>query len=370
MARRRVGRGRIGDFTRHWSVAQWIVFVLVTWAVLLTAAIWFARPFTRRELFLTIAGEFIATSVMAILVGPAFKRAVESFTALRAHVEATAGGYSSFPDVGTYLNKLASARSHVCILDTFSFLIEPAHAPAFRAAVTKALDRHVHVRILLVAPASEAAAGRRKTLSEGDAGVSTEVFDENLASNLSTLSQLLTERTREALGKLEVKLYKADPAVAYHRIDETALISFYPVGDRAERSPQLEATVASPFGSMVDRRFEEIWHDVESMPLPDYYTCTVHVRTNGQTQSFRQIGFVRIDQDSFLATRDFDLVAAIFNSKEATVTWTDDGTQADYRVEHIEEGRARTRIHRAAVEKYGEHREARQYFLLKPRENQ
>ena len=123
MARRRVGRGRIGDFTRHWSVAQWIVFVLVTWAVLLTAAIWFARPFTRRELFLTIAGELIATSVMAILVGPAFKRAVESFTALRAHVEATAGEYSSFPDVGTYLNKLANARSHICILDTFSFLI-------------------------------------------------------------------------------------------------------------------------------------------------------------------------------------------------------------------------------------------------------
>ncbi|HEV3171768.1 MAG TPA: hypothetical protein VGZ32_15560 [Actinocrinis sp.] len=344
------------------------MFGVLIWAVLLAAAILLSLPFTRRELFLTVAGEFIATSIMAILVGPVFKKAVESFTALRAHVEATAGEYSSFPDVGTYFTKLAAARSHICILDTFSFLIEPAHAAEFRAAVTRALRKNVHVRILLVAPDSEAAAARRKTLSEGEAGVPTEVFDENLASNLSTLSQMLADRTRDAAGRLEVKLYKVDPAVTYHRIDETALISFYPVGARAERSPQLEATVASPFGSMVDRRFEEIWHDLESMPLLDYYTCTVHVRTNGQAQSFRQIGFVRIDQDRFLATRDFDLVSAVFNSREASVTWTDDGSELDYRVEHIDEGPARAQVHRAAVEKYGERREARQYFLLIPRD--
>jgi hypothetical protein len=367
VARRRKGRGRIGEFIRHGSVTQWIVFVVVTWAVLLTVAIWFARPFTRRELFLTIAGEFIATSVMAILVGPAFKRAVESFTALRAHVEATAGEYSSFPDVRTYFTKLAGAHSHIRILDTFSFLIEPAHALEFRAAVTNALRKYVNVRILLVAPDSEAAAARRKTLSDGEAGVPIEVFDENLASNLSTLSQMLADRTADAPGKLEVKLYKVDPAVAYHRIDETALISFYPVGARAERSPQLEATVASPFGSMVDRRFEEIWHDLESVPLLDYYTCTVHVRTNGQTRSFRQIGFVRIDEDRFLATRDFELVSAIFNSREASVTWTDDGTEAEYTVAHIDDDSARTRVHQVAVEKYGA-RESRQYFLLKPRD--
>lgn len=318
---------------------------------------------------LNTAGDIVGATIMATTVVPIFARARASFITLREQVaQATAWEYPGFPEASSYCAKMSDATSDIWILDTFSFLIEPENAPDFRAAVTKALDNNVTVRVLLVAPGSEAAIARRKTLSEGRAKLPPVKFDLNLSSNLSVLFQMLGEQSSRTHGSLEVKLYKIDPAVAYHRIDNMSLVAFYPIDTRAENSPQLEVAVTNPVGSLVSRRFDEIWQS--SIYLLDYYTCTVKFTDNGQSQSFTEIAFVDAGGKRLLLSSDPAFIAAV-NRQRVVIRWGIDGAdgmESHYDVEPVLSGPLLPQARDAARRKYGQP-DGHQFFELRSRQS-
>lgn len=173
-------------------------------------------------------------------------------------------------DRDAFIEHVANSRRVVCILTTWTNLLDGTHRDRFLSAVRVALHRGVLVQVLLLHPASKAADLRGEEL-QGREDVSRSIMD-----NLRCLERFRREELSERMGQhLQVRLYSASPSVLYYRWDDTASLSFHALGRLAADAPKLEAPVTTPWADFAQRRFEELWHDPMTASLDRYLRLPV-----------------------------------------------------------------------------------------------
>jgi len=318
-----------------WSAAAG-VGVAVLGALLLGS-----RPFDWHSLWLNTAGDVTGAIIMGLAVLPVVRASRERFTAYaqRAVLQASAFELNEFPDPADFLDQIRNANVGVDILDTCSFLMDRRNDAAFRAAVLEGNAR-THIRVLLADPGSETARARQEQLPET-------AFASDLRHNLALLFDLL-DHAHNRGGRLQVRLYTIDPAIAYYRTDNLAIMSFYPVSARADEGPQLQVNVFSPIGNMAQQRFDEFWEH-KSVLL---YTCTVVIESG---HTFQEIGFLDApDGARYLATRDEHLIRALVGRDRLQAGFPGETGLTEYSFKSLEESSPRfSGIYDEVEAKYG-----------------
>lgn len=198
-------------------------------------------------------------------------------------------------DQSAFIQHIAGARASVSIMETWTGLLDPQFKTEFLTALRSALARDVTVRLLLLDPDSAATEQRAEELPGRDVRRS---IMENLRDLVWFQRRDLTDAMRE---RLTIRIYSASPAVQLYRWDDKAFISFFPVGELAYDTPQLEAYLATPWGEFVLRKFDELWNDPKTRPLSHYLALPVTVIPDGGTPQECDIEFVRLEDDRYVA---------------------------------------------------------------------
>ena len=319
------GRQTAKRLTGWRRLLAWSVAATVGLAILGTL-LFGSRPVDWRALWLNTAGDVTGAIIMGLAIVPVFRISRERFTAYaqRAVLQASAFELNEFPDPADYLDQIRRANVVVDILDTCSFLMDRRNSAAFRAAVL-AGGNQTRIRVLLARPGSDAARTRQEQLPDT-------AFARDLRDNLALLFDLL-EHGKNRGGRLEVRLYTIDPAIAYYRTDNVAVMSFYPVSARADQGPQLQVNVFSPIGNMAQKRFEEFWEKSDS--LAGLYTCTVLLDSG---RGFDGIGFLAAqDGATYLATREDSLIRALVGRDRLQARLPGDDGLVRYTFKSLEE---------------------------------
>jgi hypothetical protein len=256
-------------------------------------------------------------------------------------LQASAFELNEFPDPADFLNQIRHANVRVDILDTCSFLMDRRNGAAFQQAVLESGSR-TKIRVLLARPGSDTARARQEQLPDT-------AFARDLQDNLALLFNLLDHEKNRG-GRLEVRLYTIDPAIAYYRTDNLAIMSFYPVSARADQGPQLQVNIFSPIGNMAQQRFEEFWEKSDS--LSQLYTCTVVLDSE---RSFDGIGFlITEDGATYVATREDRLIRALVGRDRLQVRLPTDSAPTHYTFKSLEEYNPRfSGVYAEVVAKYG-----------------
>jgi hypothetical protein len=178
-------------------------------------------------------------------------------------------------DYPRFITEVGGSQSVVEILETWTGLLEAPYLERFLDAVRGALRRRVSVRILLLHPDSNPAEQRTEELGGHDVRSA-------IMTNLRDLHRFWhVELTAELRERLDIRVYDAMPSVQLYRWDDKAFISFYPLGQLAYDTPQIEAFMATPWGEFVQARFDELWTGRETLPLRDYMTLEMRVHHDG-----------------------------------------------------------------------------------------
>ncbi len=144
------------------------------------------------------------------------------------------------------------------ILDTFTALTD--NYPEFKDAAMTAIKKRTKIDVLLIHPYSIGAQKRAEQLKD-PIDIAQEV-NKNLRQFYAFCSGL------EAKDKpyLEIRLYSALPSISLYHCNDWAYISLFPIGERGDESPNLKVPVDNPFGSYVDKTFEQLWHGTPKAP--------------------------------------------------------------------------------------------------------
>jgi len=196
-------------------------------------------------------------------------------------------------DQDQLVTNIATARTEVAVMETWTGLLEESHRDRFLTALTAALRNGVEVRILLLDPESAAAAQRAEELHHTQ--VPLLIMD-----NLRHLYHLRRGLDPLTARQLQVRVYDASPSIQLYRWDEKAFISFFPVGVRAYDARQIEAFMASPLGEFVAGRFEELWGDRTTRRMDDFMALPVTIRLDRADLATSEAHFVRLGDHQFV----------------------------------------------------------------------
>jgi hypothetical protein len=195
-------------------------------------------------------------------------------------------------DHDAFIDHVAASRSIVCILSTWTFLLEDPYRRRFLSAVGTALNRRVSVQILLLDPMSKGAESRGEELHLRRESVSALIV-----SSLRHLDQFRTEAINDRMRQhLQVRIYSASPSVMYYRWDNRAYISFFAIGRMAENAPKLETFMTTPWADFVRDRFEELWNHPTTATLDRYLRVGLCLRDRTGNESEFEVEYVTIDR--------------------------------------------------------------------------
>lgn len=289
------------------------------------------RSFRRRTRHAVVVLVLVAASV-GLLVGAAFLRGYWYDLALNLGAslvlviatylifnplfsELAAASIQEHPrlDYPRFIHEVSASQAVVHILETWTGLLEAPYLERFLDAVRVALDRGVTVRILLLDPDSNAA--RQRTEELGGHDVPTAI-----TTNLRDLYRFWrTELTDATRRRLDIRIYDAMPSVQLYRWDDKAFISFYPLGQLAYDTPQIEAFMATPWGEFVQAKFEELWSGRETQRLADHMTLRMSLAHHGTDLGTCQGDFVTLDGVSYVHAADLVNHVIRYGRDEVTV---------------------------------------------------
>ncbi|WP_322780187.1 AfsR/SARP family transcriptional regulator [Frankia sp. Cas4] len=198
-------------------------------------------------------------------------------------------------DPAYFISRAAASRRIVRVLNTWTDLVAPQHEPGFATAVGSALDGGALVQILLLDPDSPAAAQREEDLSR-----SVNVPD-TIRSNLRRLDAIRTGLDPRLRHRMSVRVYSEQPLTSYHRWDNGAIVSTYPVGRSSAASTQHETTVDSTLVQFIEQRFDSLWGPEVSTGLDDYLGLPLLIDSRTDGSSALTVQYVRIEDSVYVA---------------------------------------------------------------------
>jgi hypothetical protein len=181
-------------------------------------------------------------------------------------------GISELPELPLplFMKDIVQARQ-IRILETFTSLVTTKHLTKFYQSVQAALQsQDATIEILMIHPNSEGAKQRTEEL--------TDVLDvpDEIQKTLARFYEMQEHLSKvSGEGNFEVRLYDASPSIAMHQWDSYAYVSFYPVGQRADKAPNLKVSIKTTFGQFITQKFDELWHQESTIPLKAHMLMTV-----------------------------------------------------------------------------------------------
>jgi hypothetical protein len=238
------------------------------------------------NLLLNAAGDMIGGMVILLMIEPIVSRAAVQ---IRQHAHL---------DFRLFARRIVQADREIRVLDTYSGLFDNTNGLRSLPALHDAVLRGVHVRVLLMSPATDASRLRQEQLEAAYPGLSIDGQIHNNISALGTIEQQLAEAMRRIgaphaipmiggdsedtgiyptqpsepatvpaapVGSFELRLYSvAAPFTLYQR-DNTILFALLPAYQFAHDAPQLEITAGSLTGMQILEKFDELWEDSRSV---------------------------------------------------------------------------------------------------------
>ena len=124
----------------------------------------------------------------------------------------------------------------------------------FEQAFISALNNGSEIKVLLLDPLSEYAKQRSKDLGYSDPNYASNIINANIA-HLQRFN-----RTRNALKKIEVRLYDALPSLQIYSCDQKKYIGFFYHGEWSTQMPTLEISdPKSLLGRNLEDEFLKVW---------------------------------------------------------------------------------------------------------------
>lgn len=250
------------------------------------------------NLLLNAAGDMLGGMVILLMIEPIVSRAAVQ---IRQHAHL---------DFRLFARRIGMAEREIRVLDTFSGLFDSVHGPRALPALQEAVLRGVHVKVLLMSPATDASRLRQEQLDPSYPGLSIDAQIHNNISALGTMEQMLARAARRlgapqaipvlgdaedtgifvnpaatavavrepssgdpatvfgpqtaqaaAVGTFELRLYSvAAPFTLYQR-DDALLFAMLPAYQFAHDAPQLEINAGSLTGIQILEKFDELWED-------------------------------------------------------------------------------------------------------------
>ncbi len=201
------------------------------------------------------------------------------------------GGFD--PDY--FINRTAASRRIVRVLNTWTDLVTSQYEQAFAAAVGTALRNGALVQILLLDPDSPAAVQRAKDLRR--------VVDvpDSIRSNLRRLDAIRAGLDPHLRHRMSVRVYTEPPLTSYHRWDNGAIVSTYPVGRSSSASTQHETTVDSALVQFIEQRFTDLWDPGVSTGLDDYLRLPLLIDSRAGGSDELSVLYIQLDDSVFVA---------------------------------------------------------------------
>ncbi|MCU7725194.1 hypothetical protein ODJ79_15810 [Actinoplanes sp. KI2] len=197
-----------------------------------------------------------------------------------------------FDDV-RFSRNVQNASSTVRIMDTGNHILEGRQRDRFLEAIRTAAEHGVRIEILLLDPDAKATEQRAEEIRPVDVrGV--------IVENLRFLYCCRAGMSVAHAENLAVRTYDALPALQLHQWDGRALISFYPVGQRASASPHLEINIDSSLGQFAESRFHELWQHGNTTVLEDWWTTPLVFCRDGEPVAKRAVRYVRMHEAIFI----------------------------------------------------------------------
>jgi hypothetical protein len=240
------------------------------------------------NLLLNSAGDMIGGMVILLMIEPIVSRAAVQ---IRQHAHL---------DFRLFARRIVQAEREIRVLDTFSGLFDNANGPRALPGLLDAVLRGVHVKVLLMSPATDASRLRQEQLDPAYPGLSIDGQIHNNISALGTMEQQFAQALRgrgapngipmvgdsedtglvygvtpgaapppgasvparvAPTGTFELRLYSvAAPFTLYQR-DNTLLFALLPAYQFAHDAPQLEINAGSLTGIQILEKFDELWED-------------------------------------------------------------------------------------------------------------
>ncbi|WP_322762428.1 BTAD domain-containing putative transcriptional regulator [Frankia sp. Cr2] len=198
-------------------------------------------------------------------------------------------------DPAYFINRAAASRRIVRVLNTWTDLVAPQHEQGFATAIGSALDGGALVQILLLDPDSAAAAQRKEDLSR-----SVNVPDA-IRSNLRRLDAIRADLDPRLRHRMSVRVYTEQPLASYHRWDNGAIVSTYPVGRSSAASTQHETTIDSTLVQFIEQRFASLWGPEVSTGLDDYLGLPLLIDSRTDGASALTVQYVQLDDSVYVA---------------------------------------------------------------------
>jgi len=236
------------------------------------------------NLLLNAAGDMLGGMVILLMIEPIVSRAAVQ---IRQHAHL---------DFRLFARRIPQAEREIRVLDTYSGLFDTTNGLRSLPALHDAVLRGVHVKVLLMSPATDASRLRQEQLEASYPGLSIDGQIHNNISALGTMEQQLAQALRRigapppipmigsdsedtgvypvrpaepaaavqpaaAVGAFELRLYSvAAPFTLYQR-DDTVLFALLPAYQFAHEAPQLEIAAGSLTGMQILEKFDELWED-------------------------------------------------------------------------------------------------------------
>jgi hypothetical protein len=197
-----------------------------------------------------------------------------------------------FDDV-RFSRDVQNAASVVRIMDTGNHILEGRQRDRFLESLRTAAERGVRIEILLLDPDAKATEQRAEEISPVD-------VRRVIVENLRFLYTCKAGMTDAHADNLVVRTYDALPALQLHQWDHRALISFYPVGQRASSSPHLEINVDSSLGQFAESRFQELWLHGNTTTLEQWWTTLLAFCRDGEPVAKRAVRYVRVNEAIYI----------------------------------------------------------------------
>jgi hypothetical protein len=197
-----------------------------------------------------------------------------------------------FDDV-RFSRNVAQSTTAVRIMDTGNHILEGRQRDRFLEALAVAIGRGAQVEILLLDPAAKATDQRAEEIPSVD--VRTVIVE-----NLRYLHACRSGMSDTHAENLKVRTYDALPAIQLYQWDNRALISFYPIGQRASEAPHLEVDVGSSIGQFASSRFRELWTHDSTMSLDEWWTTRMTFCRDGTLVAERDVRYVEVDDTTYI----------------------------------------------------------------------
>lgn len=262
------------------------VWAAVAVSMLAVATLVSARLITgfNRDLLLNLGASLAFVPPTYLIFAPIFERIRQTAAAIEEHLAL---------DLDLLIRRIEHSYSIVCVLETWTGLLEDAHRRDFLRALKTALGNGVSVRILLLDPASAATQQRAEELN--DQRVSSLIAD-NLRHLYVFRRTLDDARSR----LLDVRIYDASPSVQLYRWDDKAFLSFFPIGRRAYDTRQIETYLANPLGEFAQSRFDGLWSDSTTYTLDHYMSLSLYVHHDTRPPTEHHVPFVWHEGELFV----------------------------------------------------------------------